>query len=216
MLQRIVMSIPMIAVALAALWLGGVYFAALLGAVALGCAYEWQRLTNNQPYALFWNLVGVGYIGLAVYALFVFRGVETPRAESGLHFTLFLFVVVWATDIGAYFSGKAIGGPKIWPRISPKKTWAGLIGGMLAACLAGAVHSYLVQTVIWPHAALAMVFAVVAQVGDFFESWLKRRANIKDSGSILPGHGGLLDRVDGLLAVAPVALLLWYLRPMMG
>ena len=120
----------------------------------------------------------------------------------------YLVALVIATDIGAYFTGRAFGGPKIARRISPSKTWSGLVGGMLAAGLVALVPAYafahgmkldlstLVATFL-----LGMTAAVVAQVGDFFESWMKRRAGVKDSSGLIPGHGGLLDRIDGLLAV---------------
>jgi phosphatidate cytidylyltransferase len=133
--------------------------------------------------------------------------------------------MVIATDIGAYFAGRTIGGPKIAPRISPSKTWAGLLGGICGASLIAAIPLYLhwrgsgasSPEFDWPKAiAIGTVVAIVAQAGDFFESSMKRRAGTKDSGNILPGHGGLFDRLDGLLAVMFLGglLSLWeiYLR----
>jgi phosphatidate cytidylyltransferase len=129
-------------------------------------------------------------------------------APGGLIFTLWLLLVVAATDTGAYVAGRSIGGPRLAPALSPGKTWAGLFGGMLAAAVTGAVFVLFVRGH-GPQAALssgllAAVLAVVAQCGDLTESWLKRRSGYKDSGRLLPGHGGLLDRVDGLLFAAPV------------
>jgi phosphatidate cytidylyltransferase len=120
---------------------------------------------------------------------------------SGLALTLWTLAIVWATDIGAYFAGRAIGGPKLAPRISPAKTWAGLGGGVVAAGIVGlliAVCAGLPSALHW----LAAPLAVAAQAGDLFESWLKRRAGVKDSGRLLPGHGGALDRLDGVVPVA--------------
>lgn len=114
---------------------------------------------------------------------------------------LWVFIVVWSVDIGAYFTGRAIGGPKLAPSISPGKTWAGFYGGVAAAALLGgawALYSELNLVLL----LLAPLFAAVAQGGDLFESWMKRRAGVKDSGGWLPGHGGVFDRVDGLLPVA--------------
>ncbi len=146
---------------------------------------------------------GLIYVGLPVFALLWLR--EQP--ENGLVLTFWALSLVWATDIGAFFAGRAIGGPKIAPAISPSKTWAGLIGGMtMATLLAVAFH-------VWFELPMALVFAtpllaIAAQVGDFFESWLKRRAGVKDSGTLLPGHGGVLDRLDGVVTAVPLAALL--------
>jgi len=118
-----------------------------------------------------------------------------------------VFIVTWATDILAYFAGRAIGGPKLAPRISPNKTWAGLIGGMIGAGLLGwaaALYFEMEPLFHW----LGAPMGLIAQAGDLYESWVKRRAGVKDSGTILPGHGGVLDRLDGLLAVALAATLL--------
>lgn len=146
---------------------------------------------------------GALYVGLPIFALLLIRE-QTP---DGIVYALWALALVWATDIGAYFAGRAIGGPKLAPRISPNKTWAGLIGGMVAAGVLG----------ILMHRAYALplrltlatpLLAVLAQAGDLYESHLKRRAGVKDSGSVIPGHGGFLDRLDGVVPVAPVAALL--------
>jgi phosphatidate cytidylyltransferase len=142
---------------------------------------------------------GLLYAGLPAAGLMFLR--EQPL---GLALTLWTLAIVWATDIGAYFSGRAIGGPKLAPRLSPNKTWAGLLGGMAGALVVGAVIGWiggLPSTYLW----LGPIMAVLAQAGDLFESWLKRRAKVKDSGRLLPGHGGALDRLDG---VVPVAVLI--------
>ncbi|WBH16595.1 phosphatidate cytidylyltransferase [Sphingomonas radiodurans] len=145
---------------------------------------------------------GVIYCGLPVLALVFIR-----RQDEGLLWAFWALSLVWATDIGAFFAGRTIGGPKLAPRLSPNKTWAGLIGGVAAASvLALALH---VQFGLPWRMTLATPFlAVLAQGGDLYESWLKRRAGVKDSGTILPGHGGVLDRIDGVVPVAPVAALL--------
>ena len=143
--------------------------------------------------------VGVGYIGTAAIAILFLR--EQPL---GFALALWTLAIVWATDIGAYFAGRAIGGPKLAPSISPNKTWAGLIGGMVAAAVVGGLiarYGHLSTRAM----VLGAPLAVVAQLGDLLESAMKRRAGVKDSGKILPGHGGLLDRIDGMLPVAILA-----------
>jgi phosphatidate cytidylyltransferase len=140
--------------------------------------------------------VGVGYIGTAAIAILFLR--EQPH---GFILALWTLVIVWTTDTGAYFAGRRIGGAKLAPAISPSKTWAGLIGGMIAVAIIGGAIAWfggLPKTALWLGAPLAMF----AQLGDLLESWMKRRADVKDSGKLLPGHGGLLDRIDGLLPVA--------------
>jgi phosphatidate cytidylyltransferase len=182
-----------------------------LGAVlAAGCA----ALVPTTPVdrAAF----GALYIGLPCLCLVWLRNFE----PGGFSSVLWLLLVVWGTDVGAYFAGRSIGGPKLAPAISPSKTWAGLGGGMAAAALLGAIAAPANLGLGWLglgwvgvgwSALFGAVLAVVAQAGDLFESHLKRRAAVKDSGRLLPGHGGLLDRVDGLLFAAPAYALvhLW-------
>ena len=147
---------------------------------------------------------GLIYVGIPVFALLWLR--ERPGMD-GLLLAFWALSLVWATDIGAYFAGRSIGGPKIAPSISPNKTWAGLGGGMLGALLLGWVlHSY--AGLPRGLALASPLLAILAQIGDFFESWMKRRAGVKDSGTLLPGLGGLLDRLDGLVTSAPFAALL--------
>lgn len=154
-----------------------------------------------------WVAIGLLYAGMPAIALIWLRG-----TQYGLALTLLTLVTVWATDIFAYFSGRAIGGPKLAPAISPNKTWAGLLGGMAGSALTiWLVYGLLDGRIDVPPVpvlwlvALAPVLAVVAQAGDFYESWLKRRVGVKDSGNLLPGHGGIMDRLDGLVPVAVVA-----------
>lgn len=146
-----------------------------------------------------WAAFAVFYAGLPSAALVWLRA--DPR--DGAVVIWWLLLVVWATDIGAYLFGRWIGGPKLLPAVSPKKTWAGLIGGMVsAAAAAWAVSWFALGSAGAGIAAAAALVAVVAQAGDLFESWIKRRCNVKDSSNIIPGHGGVLDRVDGLLTAA--------------
>lgn len=163
------------------------------------------------------------YIGLPFLSMLWLRLESGPY---GLALFLFLLLAIWATDIGAYAAGKSIGGPKLAPRISPKKTWAGLIGGMAASATLGGLFGA-AQSGDWlpgwlvppaatdvPHdvsvaaiaayAAIGAVLAVAGQAGDLFESYMKRRVDVKDSSRLIPGHGGVLDRIDGLMFAAPL------------
>lgn len=152
-------------------------------------------------------LAGAGALYVCVPMLsLLFLREQTP-GSTGLLLAFWAMGLVWATDIGAYFTGRSIGGPKLAPSISPGKTWSGLAGGVAAALAFGfALHVWCGLSI--RLAAASGVLAVVAQAGDLFESWLKRRAGVKDSGTLLPGHGGILDRLDGAVAAAPLAALL--------
>jgi phosphatidate cytidylyltransferase len=149
---------------------------------------------------------GLPYLGLAAVALPWLRA----DPEVGLRNTLFVLAIVWASDIGAYMVGRLVGGPKLAPKISPGKTWSGAIGGLISAVLGGTAVAACVSPEISAFHVIApgIVLGVISQAGDLLESALKRHFGVKDSGRIIPGHGGLLDRLDALLAVAPAAALL--------
>lgn len=182
-----------------------VVLAAAAGALGLFArSYDRQRA--------FWLAAGLLYCGLPGIALLWLRG-----QPDGVGLTAWVLVVVWATDIAAFFAGRTIGGPKLAPEISPNKTVAGLVGGVVAAALVGWVAAALLPSRLEPlalaMAVAATALAIIAQGGDLFESWLKRRAGVKDSGTLLPGHGGVLDRLDGLVPVAIVAALMIAVLP---
>jgi phosphatidate cytidylyltransferase len=238
---RTLSGVAMIALAVAALWFGGIAFWVLTSVAAMLMLAEWGELVQDDPkhkrLALFAGCVplaimsplaagpdffalgltvgaaffvtiitrkprlgfGIAYVALPALALLLLRG-----QENGLLLALWALATVWVTDIGAYAAGRSIGGPKLAPSVSPNKTWAGLIGGVVAALVLGLL--------LWHYAGLRLqlafaspILAVIAQIGDLYESWLKRQAGVKDSGKLLPGHGGVLDRLDGLVPVAPAA-----------
>lgn len=146
-----------------------------------------------------WVVSGVAYVGLPAMAFIILRG----ESDAGMLTIMWLFAVVWAADICAYFAGRVIGGAKLAPRISPKKTWAGLWGAIAGAAATGGAVAYgagLADFVLL--GLLGGVLAIVEQLGDLFESALKRHYGVKDSGRLIPGHGGVLDRVDGLVAAS--------------
>ncbi|MEL1249978.1 phosphatidate cytidylyltransferase [Aurantiacibacter gilvus] len=208
--KRAASALVMLAVVAGVVWAGGYVwsgFAALVGLVVYG---EWSRIVLRMTESTIKRLVGfvlgVIYVGGATYFLAVFGNDEAMGVPEGQwHWPLLALVaVVIATDTGAYFAGRAIGGPKIAPSISPSKTWAGLAGGMAcaAAVLALIAEYTFVEMPLLMALLVGAAVAVVAQAGDFLESGMKRKAGLKDSGSLIPGHGGFFDRLDGLLAVS--------------
>ena len=192
---RSLAGIVMAGIALVAAFLGGYVFAVFAALAGGAMFYEWRRMTDR--WGAGWMVGGFFYALVPALALLWIR----DRVPQGLELIYWVFIVTWTTDIGAYFAGRAIGGPKLAPTISPNKTIAGLVGGMISAGLAGWAWVQFVMLPL-PLLWLAPLFAAAAQGGDLFESWLKRRANVKDSGGMLPGHGGVLDRLDGLVVVA--------------
>ncbi|MGL4488212.1 MAG: phosphatidate cytidylyltransferase [Rhizobiaceae bacterium] len=152
-----------------------------------------------------WLPVGVLYAGIPAACLAFLRG-DDPQ---GLITILLLFAIVWSTDIFAYFVGRSMGGPKLAPKISPNKTWSGAIGGTAAAVAAGLAVAGLTGPIGNPVFPLVIVLiSVFSQLGDLFESWVKRRFGVKDSGTLIPGHGGVMDRADGLVAAASALYLI--------
>ncbi len=210
LLVRFVSAVAMLGIAIIALYLGGwvwIGFVVLIGGLVL---WEWNLLVRGFGVSdlaqVAWQFVGALYVGAAALAMM------QVRFDFDMWTVFFTYLApVIAVDVGAYFAGRLIGGPKIAPAISPSKTWAGLIGGAFAAALvligvdvfdigaANAPGYSLVNIAL--AGAIGAVFAVVAQSGDFFESWMKRRAGVKDSSNLIPGHGGVFDRADGFLAV---------------
>lgn len=247
---RVLTGIVLIAVALAAVRLGGLAFAALVALAVLLMFAEWAVMHEISRrfrlgglaivgasvfFASFgasdralllagggaillgvfarsydrqragWVTAGILYCALPGVALITLRALP-----GGFEMTVWTLAIVWATDIFAYFAGRAIGGPKLAPSISPNKTWAGLAGGMAGAALTSYIVARLsgISLALFDYALVAgLLLAVVAQGGDLFESWMKRLAGVKDSGTLLPGHGGVLDRLDGLVPVAVIVAL---------
>ena len=228
---RTLSAVVMLAVSGTALWLGGWWWLVFVLLLGFGVVREWIALAigfTAPGLARFsWVAAGAIYCGLATTVLMVLRG-EFEGARS----VLSIVGAVIGTDVVAYFAGRTIGGPKIAPSISPSKTWAGLLGGMIGAALAllavskawsaglcevfypvsfpsagrfgfdGPCSGYIGAPPMLYLLLLGPFIAIIAQTGDFFESWMKRRAGVKDSGNLIPGHGGLFDRVDGLLAAS--------------
>lgn len=220
---RFASAIVMLVLAGGALWLGGWFWTAFVVLLAGGVIWEWNKLIERFGLSggaeTLWFFAGVIYVGGAAYAMMVVRNgrqvLPLDPNFSGydpLGVLIGFLLPVIAVDVGAYFAGRAIGGPRIAPKISPAKTWAGLVGGAVLAGLVGVGAEMLdigpgalipgAPRVALVGAVLSGMFiAVLAQAGDFFESWMKRRAGVKDSGALIPGHGGLFDRLDGFISV---------------
>lgn len=206
---RIISAAVLLPPVLFCLLAGGVFYALLLGLVAGTMVTEWQSLGSHAPESArrYWGLAGLLYISIPIASLF-WLGLYAPQ---GMLHIFWLAVVIWSTDIFAYFAGKTWGKHKLAPSISPGKTWEGLAGGVTAAAIAGVVFAanYTADAPFLTALVISAVLAVVAQAGDLFESWIKRRLGVKDSGALIPGHGGIFDRVDGFMFAAPVTALLY-------
>ncbi|PDT55216.1 MULTISPECIES: phosphatidate cytidylyltransferase [Sinorhizobium] len=179
----------------------------LAGSIVLSTLWVLIKRTS------WWLPAGVAYAGLTSISLAAIRGAD----YLGLIAMLFVFAVVWGTDIFAYFVGRAVGGPKLAPAISPGKTWSGAVGGAICGVLAGVA-------VFMAHFSLddarmpvsALLLSIASQIGDLFESFVKRRFGVKDSSHLIPGHGGVMDRVDGLIFASVAALLLVLVQLLLG
>ncbi|RJG45355.1 phosphatidate cytidylyltransferase [Mesorhizobium sp. DCY119] len=189
------LSAILLAAALIALVAG---FPAATVFAVLGCAVVASALTGLIRGQGTWTTAGLAYAGLSGISLAFLRDAD----RSGLMAILFLFATVWATDIFAYFVGRAIGGPKLAPSISPGKTWSGAIGGTVCGMVAGLAVAFLAGGNLLTLIPVVFLLSVASQIGDLFESWVKRRHGVKDSSNLIPGHGGVMDRVDGLVAAA--------------
>ena len=210
---RVVSSLVMAPLALIVAWLGGLFFVVFWVLAASIVLWEWSRLVVHGRLRGFsridWLAAGVGYAAVLLFAPLILR--RDPAL--GFAAIAFLFAVVWVTDIAAYFAGRALGGPKLWPAVSPKKTWSGAVGGTLAGIVAAILTVKLLGVSVSPMLVLvAGLLSVVAQAGDLLESAVKRHFGAKDAGSIIPGHGGVMDRLDGFLTAAAAAAMVGLIR----
>jgi phosphatidate cytidylyltransferase len=202
--QRRVAAAGIIALAVAGLCLALGRLDISVGALALGLACVVLLSTELRG----WAAAGFCYAAAAEIASVLVR----LDAVAGFVALIMVLLIVWVTDIGGYFAGRGLGGPKLWPRVSPKKTWAGAIGGFVASLAIAAAFAGFGFGKMGPLLLLGAVLSVASQLGDLFESAVKRRFGVKDSSQIIPGHGGLLDRLDGFVAAIVLAALIGMLR----
>lgn len=189
-------------VALLCVYLGGAYFAGLVFLAFVRCLYEWVRMAKKM--ANKWKVILLGYLYFLVcFGLFL----QIRYQTDGFSLIFLLFIIVWSSDIGAYFAGKYFGKTKCVPKISPNKTWAGVWGGVLCAVAFANLYTYYVLPERFEPIALCFVSVIIAfasMLGDLVISYVKRLADVKDTGSIIPGHGGVLDRIDSLILATPL------------
>lgn len=255
-LTRPLFGLGLAALAIAATWYGGFWFALFIAVGASAAVREWHRMLAGANYfwltivsilgivgatacevlvahaanpdfagapwllltgagllnlalspthrnTMLWHAASMLYVGVPALCLVAIR----EAAPNGVWELFALFFAVWLTDTGALITGNLLKGPKLWPALSPNKTWSGAIGGAVAGTLATAILFLFLRSNPWLGAALGLCTSVVGQCGDLFESFVKRKVGRKNSGSLIPGHGGVLDRIDSMLFVAPVAAL---------
>ena len=206
---RVISTLILAPLVLMLIKLGDYYYTVLLSILAMLMGLEWQNMIYRHPNSKLWYIYGFIYIVLPCICLMEIRDIP----KYGYDITLWLMLSVWATDIGAYFVGSMVGGAKILPKISPSKTWSGLAGGIAFSVIVSYLfNSYGMVVPYFDYVILAPIIAVIAQIGDFMESYVKRRFRVKDSGNIIPGHGGVLDRVDGIVTVAVFVYLIIFWR----
>jgi phosphatidate cytidylyltransferase len=205
---RVLSALVLAPVAIAAVYFGGWPFALFWGIAAAVVLWEWTTMVGGTQ-RLGWSAAGILYAGLLLLAPMVLR--RDPGL--GMACIFLLFAVVWTTDIAGYFAGRTIGGPKLAPSISPKKTWSGAIAGLAGAALVVAIGARFVpQARMGSLMVVAIALSIVSQAGDLAESALKRHFGAKDASQIIPGHGGVMDRLDGFWAAAVCAALIGIAR----
>jgi phosphatidate cytidylyltransferase len=204
--KRIISSLVMIPIALFAIFVSQKLFIFLVIVVAVLMAFEWSEMSRKMPDKKKWRLIGFLYISVPLYCAVSIRILDDE-------ILFWMFAIIWATDIFAFFAGKSLGGAKIAPTISPNKTWSGLIGGVLASLGIGAISAIIFPGSIIFFLIISVLISIVEQISDLVESKFKRIFGVKDSGDIIPGHGGVLDRLDGMILVAPFVWIIIYLFP---
>lgn len=211
--KRFLSGIVLAPAVIAIVWHGGVIFEAFIVLCAAICVYEWVQLSLRSRKRVFFSVAGTAYI------VFSFWVLHQIRVGYDVKIGFLFLTMVWASDMGAYFTGKGFGGPKMSPQISPNKTWTGYAGATLSPGIAAALFvfvynfvygmdvtkTYLAETLV-AFLAVGVLIGMAGQAGDLLVSWFKRQAQVKDAGQLIPGHGGLLDRVDAMMLAAPVFL----------
>lgn len=204
--NRVISALILLPVAIYAIFYSENLFFILALTVTILMTAEWLDITKTAKDHKKWLAIGFVYILVPIYSI-----IQIRLYSAGILF--WMFSVIWATDIFAFFSGKVLGGEKIAPHISPNKTWNGLIGGIIASMMIGFLNSFMFNGGVFFFIFISAFLSVVEQIGDLTESKIKRTFGVKDSGNIIPGHGGVMDRLDGILFVAPIVLLLVALFP---
>jgi len=204
--KRIISSLVMIPIALFAIFSSQKLFIFLAIVIAVLMAFEWSEMSHKMPNKKKWRLIGFLYISIPLYCAVSIRILDNE-------ILFWMFAIIWATDIFAFFAGKSLGGTKIAPAISPHKTWSGLICGVIAIMGIGVISAIIFPGSILFFLVISVIISIVEQLSDLLESKFKRIFGVKDSGDIIPGHGGVLDRLDGMILVAPLVWLIILIFP---
>lgn len=211
--KRVISASILIPFIMYVIYIGQLVFFALCFLVYLGLLYEWAKITSRKKVSIFWLSFGFLYVSIAMFTMILlerYRDVEQQEGQivQTMPWALLIIIlIVWFTDSFAYLFGKTIGGPKVAPKISPNKTWAGVLGGLVGTSILFMIFYFSSERLanIWQWLLPTFLgLSIISVIGDFFESWIKRKFGVKDSGNIIPGHGGLLDRMDGLILVLNV------------
>ncbi len=199
--QRIISGLVMIPVAVYAIFYSRSVFLFVAISAAVLMAFEWMDITKSAKDQKKWRILGFLYIIIPTFSVIKIRFYDVDVL-------FWMFAIIWSTDIFAFFAGKILGGAKLMPSVSPNKTWSGLAGGVFASILIGITSSLMFKGGILFFALCSAILSLIEQASDLCESKIKRIFGVKDSGNIIPGHGGVLDRLDGMIFVAPVVLIL--------
>jgi phosphatidate cytidylyltransferase len=199
--QRVVTALVLIPIALYAILYSKSAFLFLAIAIAILMTAEWLDIIKTAQDQKKWRLIGLLYILIPIYSVIKIRLYDAD-------ILFWMFAVIWATDIFAFFAGRSLGGPKLAPKISPNKTWSGLAGGLFASMMIGMMSSFMFSGGVLFFIFISAMLALIEQISDLLESKFKRIFGVKDSGNLIPGHGGVLDRLDGMMLVAPTVLFL--------
>ncbi len=199
--QRVVTALVLIPIALYAIFYSKSVFIFLSILIAILMTSEWLDIIKTAQDQKKWRLIGLFYILIPIYSVIKIRLYDAD-------ILFWMFAIIWSTDIFAFFAGRTLGGPKLAPTISPNKTWSGLAGGILASALIGFMSSFMFSGGVLFFIFISVFLSVIEQASDLLESKFKRIFGVKDSGNIIPGHGGVLDRLDGMMLVAPTVLFL--------
>lgn len=204
--KRIITTLILLPIAIYAIFSSESLFTFISILAAILMMMEWNDITRASQNRKKWQIIGIFYVLIPIYSI-----IEIRSISSDLLF--WMFAIIWATDIFAYFAGKSLKGPKLAPKISPNKTWSGLLGGVSASALIGFFSSIMFPGTAIFFIGISILLSVLEQISDLLESKVKRIFGVKDSGNLIPGHGGVLDRLDGIILVAPFLLFLISLMP---
>jgi phosphatidate cytidylyltransferase len=199
--QRIISAVILVPIALIAIFYSKDLFLLLAIAIAIMMTAEWLDMSKNIINKNKWQFIGFLYILIPIFSVIKLR-------YYSAEILFWMFAIIWSTDIFAFFAGKILGGSKIAPEISPNKTWSGLAGGIFASMIIGFMSSFMFAGGVMFFIFLSAFLSVIEQLSDLLESKFKRIFGVKDSGTIIPGHGGILDRMDGMMLLAPLTLMI--------